>query len=143
MLSGCNLSVVDMSKNVSTPTKIERFCYNSGKIQTIDISKFDTSQLVNIGYAFEYCSNLVNFKGLKDIGQAYLTTTSANNWAYELNFSNSSKLSYESLISIINNLYDIATKGCNTQKLVLGSTNLAKLTAEEVAIGTSKGWSVS
>ena len=43
----------------------------------------------------------------------------------------------------INNLYDIATKGCNTQKLVLGNTNIAKLTAEEVAIGTSKGWSIS
>jgi len=46
-------------------------------------------------------------------------------------------------MNVINNLYDIATKGCNTQQLVLGSTNIAKLTAEEIAIATNKGWTVS
>ena len=144
MLSDCsNLKTVDLGKKTSTPTTIERLCYNSAKIEEIDLTGIDTSKLTIVGYAFVYCSSLITFKGLKDIGQAYLTTTSANNWAYELNFSNSSKLSYESLITIINNLYDIATKGCNTQKLVLGSTNLAKLTAEEINVATERGWTVS
>ena len=46
-------------------------------------------------------------------------------------------------MNVINNLYDIATKGCNAQLLYLGSTNLAKLSAEEIAIATNKGWTVS
>ena len=46
-------------------------------------------------------------------------------------------------MNVINNLCDIAAKGVKTQKLTIGSTNLAKLTAEEVVIGTSKGWSIS
>ena len=46
-------------------------------------------------------------------------------------------------MNIINNLYDIKTKGCNPQGLVLGSINLAKLTSEEIAIATNKGFNVS
>ena len=57
--------------------------------------------------------------------------------------SSATKLTHESLMNVINNLYDIKTKGCNAQPLVLGSTNLAKLTAEEIAIATNKGWNVS
>ena len=40
--------------------------------------------------------------------------------------------------------YDVANGGTlYTQQLVLGSTNMAKLTAEEIAIATNKGWTVS
>jgi hypothetical protein len=53
-------------------------------------------------------------------------------------------------MNVINNLYDlnltydVANGGTlYTQKLTLGSTNLAKLTADEIAIATSKGWTVS
>jgi hypothetical protein len=53
------------------------------------------------------------------------------------------KLTHDSLMNVINNLYDIKSKGCNTQQLVLGSTNLAKLTAEEINIAVEKGFSVS
>ena len=46
-------------------------------------------------------------------------------------------------MNVINNLYDIATKGCKSQSLQLGSDNLAKLTEEEIAIAINKGWTVS
>ena len=46
-------------------------------------------------------------------------------------------------MNAINDLYDIASAGVQPQKLVLGSTNLAKLTAEEIAIATNKGWTGS
>ena len=67
-----------------------------------------------------------------------------------LNLSTSSNLTYDSLMSVINNLYDlnltydVANGGTlYTQKFSVGSTNLAKLTAEEIAIATNKGWTVS
>ena len=46
-------------------------------------------------------------------------------------------------MNVINNLYDIKTKGVKPQKLVLGTDNLAKLTEEERNIAVSKGWTLS
>ena len=75
---------------------------------------------------------------------------------YKLDLSASTNLTYESLINIVNNLYDLnitygvydadGNPGSGTlvrQALVLGSTNLAKLTDEETAIATNKGWNLS
>lgn len=127
----------------------------------------DTSNVTNFKFAFSYCSSLIEIpsldfsKGIKfssifyscpqirsigelsNIGQAYLTTASANFSDYTFSLSDSTLLTHDSLMNVINNLYDIATKGCNTQRLILGSTNLAKLTAEEISTASNKGWSVS
>ena len=53
-------------------------------------------------------------------------------------------------MNVINNLYDlnltydVANGGTlYAQSLVLGSTNMDKLTAEEIAIATAKGWNVT
>ena len=46
---------------------------------------------------------------------------------------------HDSLMSIINNLATVTT----TQTLTLGSTNLAKLSSEEKAIATNKGWTLA
>ena len=62
---------------------------------------------------------------------------------YRLDLSPCSLLTKQSIINVLNNLYDIASKGCNTQSIVLGSTNIAKLTEDEIAIATNKGWTVS
>ena len=137
-------------------------CYNLTTIPQID-----TSNVTNMGYMFSSCDNLTtipqlngekltsvastfgncksleNFNGIINLGQAYLTTQSANYYNYGLNLSACTNLTYDSLMNIINSLYDIATLGVKSQQLILGSTNLAKLTEEEIAIATNKGWSVS
>ena len=98
---------------------------------------------------FNYCTNLTNLGGVKDLGKSYTRKTS-NNYYYKLDLSYCEKLTHESLISVINSLYDlnltydVANGGIlYSQQLVLGSTNLAKLTAEEIAVATNKGWTVS
>ena len=110
-------------------------------LNTID--KLNAMSCTNINNIFQNCSNLTNLGGLENLGQAYLTTASANSFSYTLNLSSCNKLTHESLMNVINNLYDIATAGVKPQKLQLGSTNLAKLTDEEKAIATNKGWSIS
>ena len=96
---------------------------------------------------FQGCISLVNFGGFKDIGMAYGTSAAANYGNYQVNLSVCKKLTEQSLINVLNGLYDIASKGCNAQKCVLGSTNLAKLTSVEgqqaLARATEKGWTVS
>ena len=54
------------------------------------------------------------------------------------NFTNSTLLTTEDLMTIIENL-DIVS---STQTLTLGSNNLSKLTAEQIKIATDKNWSV-
>lgn len=57
--------------------------------------------------------------------------------------SQSTKLDHESLLSIVNCLKDYSEDTSGTAwKVTLGATNLAKLTAEEKAIATGKGWTL-
>ena len=126
------------TSNVTTMYAMFQYCQN-----LITVPKLNASKVVIIANIFGNCNNLTNLGGLENLGQAYDTTKSANYSSYTLYLSTSNKLTHDSLMNVINNLYDIKSKGCNAQSLVLGSTNLAKLTAEEVAIATNKGWTVS
>lgn len=96
----------------------------------------------------------IKLGGFKDLGKGYDTSKSANNPDYALDISQgstiespnslfSTDIDHDSLMNVINNLYDIANKGVMPQSLILGSTNRAKLTAEEIQIATDKGWEVS
>ena len=109
----------------------------------IELQELDAGKITNVNQAFASCSALKDFGGLKDLGKAYLTTQVANYTNYKLNFSNSSALTHESLMNVINKLYDIASLGVQTQQVDLTGTSLALLTPEEIAIATSKGWSVA
>lgn len=107
------------------------------------LPELDFSNVENINSMLKLCAALTTLGGFKNLGKAYLTSQSANYSNYKLDLNFASNLTHDSLMNVINKLYDIATAGCNTQQLVLGSINLEKLTAEEIAIATNKGWSVS
>ena len=74
---------------------------------------------------FGGCTNLTNFASCV--------------FRKSIDFSTCAKLSHDSLMSIINNLAEVT----NTQKLTLGTTNKTKLTINEIAIATEKGWTVA
>ena len=156
---------IDTSK-VTTMTYMFGYCSNLTTIPQID-----TSKLENMAYMFYSCTNLTtipqlngekisilsqafgncklleNFNGIINLGQGYQTIQSANYDYYKLVLTSSTKLTEQSIINILNNLYDIATKGCNPQQVILGSDNLAKLTSEEgqtaLTNATAKGWTIS
>ena len=126
------------TSNVIYMNSMFQYCSN-----LVTVPKLNASKVINVTNMFGNCNNLTNLGGLENLGQAYDTTESANYSSYTLDLSGSKKLTHDSLMNVINNLYDIKSKGCNPQSLVLGSTNLAKLTSEEIAIATNKGWNVS
>ena len=111
--------------NTSNVTNMGSMFYNCYLLTTLDLSNWDISKVTTIGTAFNYCSALVDFKAPKNI--------SAN-----MSVANSTALSHDSLMSIINNLATISGK-----TLTLGATNKAKLTADELAIATNKGWKIA
>lgn len=113
----------------------------------VECPLFDFGKVSSLGsngiFGYANPSKLTTLGGFKDLGKAYSTTQSANYSSYKLDLSKATNLTHESLMNVINNLYDIATAGVQAQQLVLGSDNLAKITDEEKAIAQNKGWSLS
>lgn len=132
MFSSCiNLTSIDVSNfNINTKANtISGIFYQCKALTELDCSNWDISHITgtyNITNAFDNCTSLVDFKAPKNISAP-------------MSLSGSKALSHDSLMSVINNLTTVTS----TKKLTLGSTNLAKLTAEEIAIATNKGWTVS
>lgn len=157
------LPLYDMGNNTSlqnycaNSSKIKIFPkYNTSKVTTFQymlngctglerIEEIDGSSAINVSYCFSNLAgarNLTYFGGFKNLGMAYLTTTGANNTYYGLDLYYCNYLTHESLMNVINGLYDIASKGCNTQQLKLHTTQRALLSDEDIAIATNKGWTV-
>ena len=130
------------TSNVTTMQFMFNRCYSLTTIPQLDTSK--VTYMNNFVYD---CGTLKDFGGLENLGQAYLTTQSANYSSYKLDLSTCTALTEQSLINVLTNLYDIKTKGCQSQKVVLGSTNLAKLKSEEgqqaLAQAQQFGWNIS
>lgn len=103
------------------------FCNN------LDIKEYTfnpTHVLTGVVYMFGWCYSLskINFYD--------------NFKVNDLDFTYCRTLTHDSLVDMLNKLADV-TSETNTYTLKLGSFNLGKLTAEEVAIGTNKGWTIS
>lgn len=144
-LTTLDLSNFDTS-NVETMFQMFTSC---SRLANLYISNFDMSKVFNVRSIFSSCTALQNLNFGTNLGKGY--TSKTNNYSnYTLDLSKSTKLTHDSLMNVINNLYDlnitydVANGGTlYTQGLVLGSTNLAKLTSSELELATSKGWSVS
>ena len=130
--------------NMNSATSIDfMFSYNFAK--TINLSNASFEKVTSISNMFSGASSLENLilKSDYNLGKGYSTTVSENYYSYTFGLNDCSLLTKESLMGIINGLYDIKTAGVKPQQLILGSTNLAKLTEEERNIAVSKGWTLS
>ena len=131
--------------DTSNVTNINSMFYNCRNLS--NIPQLDTSNVTNINSMFYNCKSLTDFGGFQNLGQAYLITQSANYSYYKLDLSTCTALTEQSLINVLTNLYDIKTKGCKPQQVILGSNNLAKLVSEEgqqaLSSATEKGWTLS
>lgn len=110
---------------------------------------YNSDKVIAVSSIFYKCTNLADLGGLLNLGKGY-TRASSNYSNYKLSLSTANKLTHDSLMNVINNLYDlnltydVANGGTlYAQGLILGSTNISKLTAEEIAIATAKGWNVT
>ncbi|MEE1154168.1 MAG: leucine-rich repeat domain-containing protein [Acutalibacteraceae bacterium] len=125
-----------------------RYCFSLTKaFFNSDNIKFTGSG----SYMFYYCSelrevyNVPNFSGTYPFG-FFVTgcpnlenvTVVKNFNTSGLNLSESTKLSAETLVAILENLAD--RTGLSEYYITFGADNLAKLTAEQIAVATSKNW---
>jgi len=142
MCDSCNSLKTISNIDTSKVTNMESMFQYSSNIETLP--ELDASSLTNVSNMFMGTkSNFKNFGGLKDFGKAFSPDAAENRSNYTLILSTCANLTHESLMNIINGLYNIKAAGVATQRVVLGSTNLAKLNEEEKVIATNKGWSLS
>lgn len=156
------------SLNTSKVTNMDSMFNNCSSLKTIPY--LDTSKVTNMAGMFNGCYSLEtipeldassvqstwalfstgvvkpfvteSFGGLKNLGKSFSVNEAADNHTYQLRLDSLTNLTHDSLMNVINNLYDIKSIGVKPQTLQLGDTNKAKLTAEEIAIATNKGWNV-
>ena len=153
MFSGCSsLTTLDLSNfDTGAVTSMQNMFNDCSSLTTLDLNNFDTGAVTNMSYMFDCCSSLTtldlsNFDtgavtSMQSMfnGCTSLTDFTSPTFRISVDFSKCSKLTHNSLMSIINNL----ATATSTQKLTLGSTNKAKLTDDEITIATGKGWTVT
>jgi surface protein len=126
MFYNCSkLTELDLSSwNFDNVTNMLSMFYGCSSLTSLNMSNCDVSNVTSMTVMLDGCSSLVDFQAPKNISA-------------DLNLSTCTLLSHDSLMSIINNLTTVTGK-----TLDLGATNLAKLTDEEKAIATNKGWTL-
>lgn len=123
-------------------------------LQATDMKKnCDFTRVTHMQYTF-YQTNLKNARTIKLSPENVYKDTFAHSIYLEeiriegeigqngLSFLQSTKLTHDSLMSIINALQDKTSAG-GTWVLTIGTANLAKLTDAEKAIATQKGWTLA
>ena len=111
--------------NTSRDTSILRTFDNCLKLKSLP--ELDFSNVTDTTWSFNSCSSLTDlggFIGLK-VG---------------IDLSACTALTHDSLMNVINKAADVTASPAT---LTLGSTNLAKLSDEEKAIATNKGWTLA
>ena len=150
-----SLTTLDLSNFDGTNvTNMSYMFYNCKSLTTLDLSGFNASKVANIANMFNGCTSLttLDLSGLDVTSLIVASYTSnafnnctalvdfypPNNINGVMSFSSCTNLSHDSLMRIINNLMTTTI----TRTLTLGTTNLAKLSDEEKAIATGKGWTL-
>lgn len=153
MFGNCSSLTSIPELDLSKTTTISDMFRGSGTIsKALNIEGLNTINVTDFSYAF-YGSYVVRI-GKINLSKATKVTGFINqNYLEEfyvegeiaisgLSLSSCQKLTHDSLMSIINALAD-KTSASGTWKVTLGSTNLAKLTADEIAIAEGKGWTLA
>ena len=114
-------------------------CSKLTTYQEFDLSSLDGT-MYNAIYPFYVTDTPINLGGFKDVGKGYINGTKYG----DIMIQSQSKLTYESCMNVINKVYDmnLNTQYTNTPKIRFHSTPYALLSADDIAIATSKGWIV-
>lgn len=105
-------------------------------VSLTDIPEYDASSATNVQNIFLLGGqNVTNFGGFKNLKVS---------WDDNAGLAKCPNLTYESIMNVINGLYDFRGNGdYSTIKYIkLNSASLNKLSADDIAIATNKGWTI-
>lgn len=123
-----SLSILDFTGTTVKATGMQNCFSGCRSLRNLDLSGWDMSEVTNMTNAFNGCASLVHLK-LQNLP------------ALAVNFSQCTLLSVESLVGIIAALPALGDG--TTLTCTLGATNTAKLTEDQIAVATAKGWTIA
>ena len=126
MFGSCSKLTTIPQLDTSNVTDMNRMFFNCASLTSVP--QLDTSNVTDMSRMFSNCSRLEEIHMI--------------NMKVSFDIHYSTKFTREALLEIINNCYDLTTLN-STATLTMGSTNLAKLTDEDKAIATAKGWTLN
>ena len=157
MFEDCDSLTTIPLLDTSNATDMNYMFGSCNKLQSIP--QFDTAKVVDMDYMFVSCSSLQSIPQLDCgnvtkmntfFGYGNINTLTDLGGFKDLKISITSyfldktpNLTTDSLMNVINNLYDLTANGLSGKKLKFGNTNLNKLTEEQIAVATAKGWTLT
>ena len=125
------------------------FCSSLKEFPALDLHNGNS-----FGTAWVYCTSLTTFPALDLHNGTYfggawnnctsLTTLGGFGAIKEsIDLSASAKLTVDSIMNVITQAANLNELGITDKTMTLGSTNLAKLTDEQKAVATNKGWTLA
>ena len=130
---GCSSLVSIPQLNTSKATNVSSMFSGCSSLRSIPLLDFGKVTSISSLFGYSNITTLTDLGGFKNL---------------KINFTNGlnrlPNLTVQSLMNVINNLYDFRANGeTTTRTLTLGTTNLNKLTDEQKAVATNKGWSLN
>ena len=137
--------------NIGSSNQYGGMFFNCDNLKSIPLDIFDGAVIRVAQNAFRSCSSLVtigkitlnpeeNYVDYMFLGCSSLENLGGlTNLKANLYLSSCPKLTHDSLMNVINEAADVTA---SPKTLTLGATNLAKLTDEDKAIATNKGWTL-
>lgn len=137
---------------------------NCNRVSNLEeFNLLETHKMTSLNYSFAYCPKLKKISAiqceslntlsllfnesqpsLEDFGGFINIGKNIKNYTiYPVTVAKAPKLTHQSLLNIINGLYDISDRNINWLILQLGEDNYNKLTEDEIKIATDKGWIVT
>lgn len=132
--------------------------YTFQHCKTIELPELNFTRITSLKYTFTSCNSLItidklilNSNGTTSFSSVFNSCNALENIVINgvigkngFNVSWSTKLTHDSLMSIINALQDKSTDTSGTiWTVTIGATNIAKLTDVELQIAYDKGWVVA
>lgn len=147
MFYECNALETAPEMNTSNVTNMTKMFYGCDKLITVPL--YDTSKVTRMEEMFWHCSDLqtvpaFDCSNVTNMNNMFASCRSLKsilmtNIGVSLNISSSTLFERSDLLTILNNLQTVTS----TEVLTMGATNLAKLTDEDKAIATNKGWTLA
>lgn len=135
--SGTAYSVFNGSQITDTKVPIDIIQASSVSGIFSGCTELKTITKLKVDKATGYVTNM--FTGCVNLENITIEGTIGKN---NFNVQACTKLTHDSLMSIINALADYSTSS-TTYKITLGSVNISKLTTEEITLAESKGWTLA
>lgn len=126
MFYKCNALKTVPSLNTINVTDMSSMFSWSSNLETV--GKINADKVTNIKNIFYYCNKLTNLGGF-------------TNLSIDLDLTISNYITATSLMNVINEAKDLSTEGKTATLTIAGKVGL--LTEEQIAIATSKGWTLA